>query len=156
MQLSHLVLVIATLLLMELAVTLFHKHVMHGTGWRWHASHHEARPGSGWERNDWFGVVFSCATVLLFALGGFHQPIWWIALGITLYGVLYGLLHDVVTHRRFGMKWQPKNAYLRRLVTAHRLHHAIREREGGVSFGFLYAPPVETVRRQLRARRSRT
>ncbi|GIZ52724.1 sterol desaturase family protein [Noviherbaspirillum aridicola] len=155
MQLTHILLLTATLVIMEIAVTLFHRHVMHGIGWKWHASHHERGAGRGWERNDWFAVVFAGATILLFILGGSHAGVWWIALGITLYGLLYGLLHDVLTHRRFGPNWQPRHAYLRRLVAAHRLHHAVRSREGGVSFGFLYAPPVETVRRQLRSRQVR-
>lgn len=155
MQLSHIVLLAATVVIMEIAVTLFHRHVMHGIGWKWHASHHAPRAARGWESNDWYAVVFAGATIGLFALGGSNSSLWWVALGITLYGLLYGLLHDVLTHRRFGLNWRPRNAYLRRLVAAHRLHHAVRDREGGVSFGFLYAPPVETVRRQLHARQGR-
>ncbi len=46
--------------------------------------------------------------------------------------------------RRFG------GAYLKRLIQAHRLHHAVRSREGAVSFGFLYAPPVKKLKEQLR------
>lgn len=152
MQFPYLILFLLTLVLMEFAVTLFHRYVMHGIGWGWHASHHAA-PEGGWERNDWYAVVFSVATLLLFILGGASRPVWWVALGITIYGLLYGVLHDVIVHRRFGLRWQPKNAYLRRLVSAHRMHHAMKTREGGVSFGFLYAPPLDEVRRQLRAQR---
>ena len=41
-------------------------------------------------------------------------------------------------------------AYLRRLVEAHHLHHAVRGREGCVSFGFLYAPPLPVLRERLK------
>lgn len=155
MQLSHVILFLLTLVLMEIAVTLFHRYVMHGVGWGWHASHHAEHATGGWEKNDWYAVVFSAAALLLFIVGGSNRAVWWIALGITAYGLLYGLLHDVIAHQRFGLRWQPRSAYLRRLVSAHRMHHAMKTREGGVSFGFLYAPPLDKVRRQLRAQRGR-
>jgi len=148
--LSRLLIVVATLLVMEVAVTLFHRHVMHGFGWGWHASHHNASKTLSWEKNDLYAIVFTGAAILLFALGDTHATIWWIAFGITLYGLLYGILHDVLIHRRLPVKWKPRNAYLQRLITAHHLHHAVRSRENGVSFGFLYAPPLDSIRTQLR------
>lgn len=155
MQVWYFFLMLITLLAMEVAVTLFHKHVMHGIGWGWHRSHHVPRKQGRWETNDLYAVVFTVATVLLFVLGGWHAPLWWIALGITIYGLLYGILHDVLTHKRIPVKWQPQNGYLRRLITAHRLHHAVNTQDGGVSYGFLYAPPVDVVRMQLRAGRGK-
>ncbi|SNT24781.1 beta-carotene 3-hydroxylase [Noviherbaspirillum humi] len=152
MSLTHLLLVIATLLVMEFAVALFHRHVMHGFGWAWHASHHEPRKASAWERNDLYAVVFTAAAIALFALGDPNGPVWWIAFGITLYGLLYGLLHDVLIHRRLPLAWKPRNRYLQRLIAAHHMHHAVKTRENGVSFGFLYAPPVEQLRAELRRR----
>jgi beta-carotene 3-hydroxylase len=41
-------------------------------------------------------------------------------------------------------------------MTAHYLHHATRTRKGGISFGFRYAPPVETLRQQLRSNKTGT
>lgn len=157
MDYSWLFLILMTLLVMEFAVTLFHKHVMHGIGWGWHQSHHQphhqAAGKSAWEKNDWFAVVFTVATIAFFAVVEPFGKLWWIAFGVTLYGMLYGILHDVVTHRRLPLKWQPRNRYLRRLVAAHRMHHAVKDREEGVSFGFLYAPPVEILQGQLLAQR---
>ncbi|MBV0881701.1 sterol desaturase family protein [Noviherbaspirillum sp. L7-7A] len=146
----HLFLLIATLFVMEFAVALVHKHVMHGFGWGWHRSHHEAPKGAGWEKNDLYAIVFAAATILLFMVGASRPWLWWIALGITIYGMLYGILHDVIIHRRLPLAWRPRSGYLQRLATAHHLHHAVRTRENGVSFGFLYAPPVDAIRRQLR------
>jgi beta-carotene 3-hydroxylase len=157
MDTSWLFLILITLVVMEFAVTLFHKHVMHGIGWGWHQSHHQpqhqAVGKAAWEKNDWFAVVFTVATIAFFAVVEPFGKLWWIAFGVTLYGMLYGILHDVVTHRRLPLKWQPQNRYLRRLVAAHRMHHAVKDREEGVSFGFLYAPSVEVLQRQLLARR---
>ncbi|WP_334187912.1 beta-carotene hydroxylase [Noviherbaspirillum sp.] len=154
MKLSNILIVVATLLIMEFAVTLFHKYVMHGIGWGWHQSHHLPGKSARWEKNDLYAVVFASATIALFAVGGgTDAPLWWVALGITLYGLLYSILHDVLIHRRLPVKWQPKNRYLHRLKTAHHLHHAVRTREGAVSFGFLYTPPVDALRNELRGRR---
>jgi beta-carotene 3-hydroxylase len=164
MDTSWLFLILITLVVMEFAVTLFHKHVMHGIGWGWHQSHHQTPKSqdqrqnqtagkTAWEKNDWFAVVFTVATIAFFAVVEPFGKLWWIAFGVTLYGMLYGILHDVVTHRRLPLKWQPQNPYLRRLVAAHRMHHAVRDREEGVSFGFLYAPPVDVLQRQLLAQR---
>lgn len=152
MNFFHIFLMLASLVVMEFAVTLFHKHVMHGIGWKWHQSHHQTGKRAGWEKNDLYAVVFSVATVLLFVLGDAHAPVWWIALGITLYGLIYAILHDVIVHRRLPLKWQPKNGYIKHLVTAHHLHHAVKTREGGVSFGFLYAQPLDAIRREVRSR----
>lgn len=154
MNLFHIFLAIATMLAMELAVTLFHKHVMHGIGWKWHQSHHQASKNGGWEKNDLYTIVFSIATFLLFVLGGMHAPLWWVALGVTAYGLLYGILHDVIVHRRLRVKWQPKNRYIKHLVTAHHLHHAVRTRDGGVSFGFLYARRLDVIRSELRSNKA--
>jgi beta-carotene 3-hydroxylase len=153
MNVFHVLLALITLLAMELAVTFIHRHVMHGFGWGWHRSHHEARKTPGWERNDLYALVFTAATIPLFALSSPSQPLWWIAIGITGYGLLYALLHDVLIHRRLPLKWKPSHPYLQRLMSAHYLHHAVKTREGAVSYGFLYAPPIEVVRAQLRSRR---
>ena len=55
-------------------------------------------------------------------------------------------------HRRWPFRYVPKSGYLKRLYQAHRMHHAVEGKDGAVSFGFLYAPPVETLKRQLQAR----
>jgi beta-carotene 3-hydroxylase len=59
---------------------------------------------------------------------------------MAAYGLAYLLMHDMLTHGRFGRMGMPRNAYLRRLVRAHRIHHARETRDGAVHFGFLWAP----------------
>ncbi|HEV2593696.1 MAG TPA: sterol desaturase family protein [Sphingomicrobium sp.] len=140
----------ATLCAMELVATLVHRHVMHRAGWAWHKSHHEAHKNV-FEKNDLYAVVFAAISIALFVAGGFIPALWWIGLGMVAYGLLYALLHDVLVHRRIPFPRQPRSGYLKRLVQAHRLHHAVHEREGAVSFGFLYAPPVAKLVSELRA-----
>ena len=41
---------------------------------------------------------------------------------------------------------------MKRIVQAHRLHHAVETREGTVSFGFLWAPRPEILKAELARR----
>ncbi len=147
--------VLASCLAMELVAALVHRFWMHGPGWAWHRSHHE--PGRGrLERNDLYALVFAALAVAGFVLGhGRWWPLYWVATGVTLYGLLYALVHDGLVHRRWPWpwRWTPRRGYLARLVQAHRLHHAVQQREGCLSFGFLYAPPPDRLAARLRARR---
>ena len=141
--------VFITIVAMEVVATAVHRYVMHGFGWGWHQSHHASRDGA-FELNDLYAFVFAGISILLFWLGGNRPALWWVALGMVGYGILYGLLHDALVHRRLPFPRAPRSGYLKRLVQAHRLHHAIHVRHGAVSFGFLYAPPVSRLTRQLR------
>lgn len=142
----------------ELLAIVVHRQFMHGAGWGWHRSHHEPRRDDDgyFERNDWYAVVFSLGAALLFVWAGVVGSglLWWVGAGITAYGLAYAVVHDGLVHGRLpGLRWTGRQGgYLGRLVEAHRLHHAVRERDDGVSFGFLWAPPVESLRAQLRAR----
>lgn len=145
---------LGTVVAMELIATLVHRYVMHGPGWAWHKSHHEPREGR-FERNDLYALVFAVLSIGLFLAAGRWPTLWWVGAGMIAYGLLYTLLHDGLVHRRLPIGLVPRRGYLKRLVQAHRLHHAVREREDGVSFGFLYAPPVDRVIARLRAQRAR-
>ena len=138
---------------MEAAAWAVHRFVMHGWGWGWHRSHHRPRAGL-LERNDLFGLSFAGISLLLFILLPLiWAPLWWAAAGTLVYGLLYTLLHDGMVHRRLPFVRVPRRGYLKRLVQAHRLHHAVGDRDGAVSFGFLYAPPLSRLRQALRAQR---
>ena len=146
---GHLAIVALTVVVMEGLAWAGHKYVMHGWGWGWHKSHHEPSTGV-FELNDLYAVLFGGVAVALFI---WVSPVWppcfWIAVGITVYGVLYALLHDGLVHQRWPFRVRPRHPYLKRLVQAHRLHHAVEGRAGCVSFGFLYAPPVRALKRRL-------
>lgn len=141
-------------LFMELFAWATHKYVMHGIGWGWHRSHHEPA-ASRVEKNDLYAAVFSVIVVGLFTAGVWWEPVWWAALGITVYGGIYAFVHDMLVHQRFGLRWVPRRGYFKRLHQAHRLHHAVREKDGAVSFGFLFAPDPARLKEKLRARSPR-
>jgi len=145
---------LAGLVLMEGVAWGMHRYVMHGVLWNWHRSHHEPA-GRGPELNDLFGLVFAAIAVGLFWAGAKPgwSPLWWLALGVTLYGVLYALVHDGLVHRRFPFPVRADRGYLLRLVRAHHLHHMTRGRDGAVSFGFLLAQDPERLAAQLQRRR---
>ena len=129
-----------------------HRYVMHGFMWVWHRSHHEPRTGAC-ELNDLFAVVFAAPAIVAIWLGVNTALTWMlpVGLGITAYGAIYFLFHDGLVHRRWPMP-KAKSEYWKRLIQAHRFHHAVHAREGCVSFGFLMAPPVRRLKAQLEAR----
>ncbi|WP_299193782.1 sterol desaturase family protein [uncultured Erythrobacter sp.] len=141
---------LAALVGMELFAWWAHKHIMHGWGWAWHRDHHEPHDNV-LEKNDLFGVVFAAFDIALYLIGALYwEPLWWIALGINLYGVLYALVHDGLVHQRF-FRFVPKGGYAKRLVQAHKLHHATIGKEGGVSFGFVFARDPAKLKAELQA-----
>jgi beta-carotene 3-hydroxylase len=145
---QKLFLVAGMILLMECLAWVTHKYVMHGWGWGWHRSHHERHEGA-LEKNDFYALTFGATVIPLFVAGTYWESVWWIAMGITSYGAIYVFVHDVLVHQRFGVRWVPRRGYLKRLQQAHRLHHATRSKEGGVSFGFLFAPNPVRLKRRL-------
>lgn len=144
--------VVSTVVVMELTAWAVHRWIMHGSlGWGWHRSHHEETHGP-FEKNDLYAVPFALIAIILFTIGSATADwVWWLGLGVSVYGVLYFVLHDGLVHNRWPIRYVPKRGYLRRLYQAHRLHHAVEGRKGCVSFGFLYAPPVPKLRDQLRS-----
>lgn len=145
---------LGTIAAMEGVAYAAHRWVMHGPGWFLHKSHHEPRTGT-FELNDLYAVVFALPSIALL-YGGVQLGWWagftWIGAGIAIYGAIYFGFHDVVVHRRLNHRYLPKSNYMKRIIQAHRLHHAVETREGNVSFGFLWAPAPEVLKAQLNAR----
>ena len=139
-----------TIIAMEFVAKYSHKYIMHGWGWGWHASHHNDHTDT-FERNDLYAVVFALPSFLLVLAGSIYDnPILWIGAGMTAYGFLYFVVHDGLVHNRWPFRVVPKNAYLKRLVQAHRMHHAVHGRDGCVSFGFVIAPDISKLKQELR------
>lgn len=149
----------ATVAAMEGFAYVMHRWVMHGPGWFLHASHHRPRlaetRGSAkghWEANDLYFVIFALPSILLL-LGGVQWH--WgdgataCGAGIAAYGAIYLGFHDIIVHRRIGHRYVPRSTYMKRIVQAHRLHHAVETKAGCVSFGFLIAPRPEELKRKL-------
>jgi beta-carotene 3-hydroxylase len=142
---------IATVIGMEGFAYVMHRWVMHGPGWFLHKSHHSPRTGN-WELNDLYAVIFAVPSFVLL-LGGVQLGWWpgwaWIGAGIAAYGAIYFGFHDVIVHRRVATRYLPRSRYMRRIVQAHRLHHAVETKAGTVSFGFLWAPKPEALKAEL-------
>ena len=150
--------VLATVLAMEWVAWASHKYIMHGFGWGWHRDHHEPH-GNMLEKNDLYAIVGAVMSISMFALGSpwvmgadAWLPATWIGIGILFYGIIYTLVHDGLVHQRY-FKWIPKKGYAKRLVQAHKLHHATIGKEGGVSFGFIFARDPASLKAELRRQR---
>ncbi len=143
----------ATVVAMELFAYVMHRWVMHGPGWFLHESHHRARTGP-FELNDLYAAIFAVPSIALIYLGvhgGWGDETTAVGAGIAAYGAIYFGFHDWIVHRRLPHRIVPKSEYFKRIVQAHRLHHVVESREGAVSFGFLWAPPLDELMAQLRA-----
>lgn len=142
-MLIKIALFVGTIAAMEGVAYLLHRFVMHGPLWCLHKSHHVREKGR-FELNDLFGVFFAIPSIILIYLGTRGYPFALpIGLGMTAYGAIYFGFHDVIVHRRLPHSFRPRNSYLQRIIKAHHIHHATREKDGAVSFGFIYAPPIE-------------
>jgi len=158
--LAAIAIVIATVLAMEFVAWSSHKYIMHGFGWGWHRDHHEPHEGF-FEKNDLYAVFGAAISITFFAIGSplvrgdaAWWPGTWIGFGVLAYGVIYTAVHDGLVHQRW-FRWVPKRGYAKRLVQAHKLHHATIGKEGGVSFGFVFARDPVVLKRELREQRER-
>ena len=148
-------LLVATIIAMEGVAYAAHRWVMHGPGWLLHASHHRPRVGR-FEANDLYAVIFAAPSILLIFGGvnlGWGSWAVWVGAGIASYGGIYFGFHDVIVHKRIGHRYVARSAYMKRIVQAHRLHHAVETKRGAVSYGFLWAPPAEALKDELTRRR---
>ncbi|HEX7741782.1 MAG TPA: beta-carotene hydroxylase [Sphingobium sp.] len=142
---------VATVAAMEGFAYVMHRWVMHGPGWFLHASHHRPRTGD-WETNDLYFVIFAMPSILLLLGGvqwGWGQWATACGAGIAAYGLIYLGFHDIIVHQRLPHRYVARSRYMKRIVQAHRLHHAVETRQGCVSFGFLIASRAELLKRQL-------
>ena len=154
--LTGLFLFLATIAAMEGVAYAAHRWVMHGPGWFLHASHHRPRTGM-WEANDLYAVIFAIPSIALLYAGvqlGLWPGFTWIGAGIAAYGAIYFGFHDVIVHKRIGHRYVPRSTYMKRIVQAHRLHHAVETKQGTVSFGFLWAPRPEVLKAELKRLRA--
>lgn len=156
--LAAFLIIIATVLAMEFVAWSSHKYIMHGFGWAWHRDHHEPHDNF-FEKNDLYAVFGAAISISFFCLGSpiiAGEAAWWpatfIGLGVLVYGIIYTAIHDGLIHQRW-FRWIPKRGYAKRLVQSHKLHHATIGKEGGVSFGFIFARDPVVLKKELREQR---
>lgn len=132
---------LATVFFMEFVAWFAHKYVMHGFLWSWHEDHHKPHHEKDgfFEKNDLFFLVFAIPSMLCYILGSVTPHFWvfFIGVGISIYGLIYFLIHDVYIHQRFKWFRQLDSKYSRAILRAHGAHHAKQEKEDGESFGLL-------------------
>jgi len=142
MWLIPVLIVVIAFLSMEAVAWLTHKYVMHGLLWSLHEDHHKKNPGSFFEKNDYFFLLFAIPGIICLACG-IYTPralLLPVGLGITLYGFAYFLVHDIFIHQRFRLLRNSDNVYLRGIRRAHKVHHKHLEKEDGECFGMLWVP----------------
>lgn len=136
---------LATILAMEFVAWLAHKYLMHGALWIWHEDHHlpHHEKDGFFEKNDLFFLVFAIPSMASYIIGSVTPHFWvlFIGVGISIYGLIYFLIHDVYIHQRFKWFRQLDSKYSRAILRAHGAHHAKREKEDGESFGLLIVHP---------------
>lgn len=134
-------LVLLTVFFMEFVAWFAHKYVMHGFLWKWHEDHHKPHTVPGFfQKNDLFFLVFALPSAACYILGTAVAglfPLLFVGIGISVYGLIYFLIHDVYIHRRFRWFRQLDGSYSRAILRAHGAHHAKQTKEGCESFGLL-------------------
>lgn len=135
-------LTLVVFLLMEPATWLIHKYIMHGFLWVLHRDHHDHSNEGELERNDYFFVIFALPAIALFYFGALqgYNYLFFIGLGITLYGIAYFFVHDVFIHQRIKIFSKTSNPYFLAIRRAHKQHHKHLGKEEGECFGFLFVP----------------
>ena len=141
------VIALGALVAMEPISAGVHRFIGHGVAWKLHRSHHEAPIDRivGLEANDAIPAGSAVVTMAMFAIGrwvnGFAilQPL---AIGMTMYGVAYFVVHDVYIHRRVALL--PRHVGL---LEPFRLHHLGHHRDGSGRWGiFWLRPRLDAVR----------
>ncbi|MBK8628026.1 MAG: sterol desaturase family protein [Saprospiraceae bacterium] len=146
MLFTYIAIVLATVLAMEFVAWSAHKYLMHGWLWIWHEDHHKPHyeKEGFFEKNDLFFLVFAIPSMLSYIIGSLYADYRWvlfIGIGISIYGLIYFLIHDVYIHQRFKWFRQLDNKYSRAILRAHGAHHVKTQKEDGESFGLLIVNP---------------
>lgn len=140
-MITNILITLATVIAMEFVAWFTHKYVMHGVLWKWHEDHHKPhyKEGKFFEKNDLFFLVFATPGISCLLAGTLTSYTWllFVGIGITIYGAIYFLIHDVYIHQRFSWFRQLDNKYSRAILRAHGAHHAKQTKEDCESFGLL-------------------
>lgn len=128
--------------MMEGVAWFSHKYIMHGLLWVLHKDHHKKESLGFFEHNDFFFLLFAIPGIICLLLGmqaGFNY-LFYIGLGISLYGLCYFLVHDIFIHQRFKLFRNADWKYFRAIRRAHKVHHKHLGKEDGECFGMLWVP----------------
>lgn len=134
--------VFAAFIAMEGVAWSAHKFVMHGFLWHLHKDHHVKGSDGFFEHNDFFFLIFALPGIsgLFFGMQANFNFLFWIGLGITIYGFAYFIVHDIFIHQRFKFFRNANNRYFKAIRRAHKMHHKHLTKEHGECFGMLWVP----------------
>jgi len=126
---------------MEIISWTLHKYLFHGPLWFIHKTHHDRTVHSTFELNDIFSLIFTLISIRLIWIGWFRPSSvhLGIGLGITLYGLIYFIIHDGLIHQRYNLWFnKPSNVYLKQIQRAHQRHHIHPNKIPSEEFGLFY------------------
>ena len=109
---------------MEAVAWFTHKYIMHGFLWALHKDHHKKESKGFFENNDFFFLIFALPGIagLFLGMQNNFNFLFWIGLGITIYGFAYFFVHDIFIHQRFAILKQLNSTYFRAVRKAHKVH----------------------------------
>lgn len=139
---KNILITLAAFIAMEAVAWFTHKYIMHGLLWKLHKDHHKKDSYGFFERNDFFFLIFALPgiTALYFGMEDNYSFLFFIGLGITLYGFTYFLVHEIFIHQRFKYFRNTNHTYFKAIRRAHKVHHKHLEKEEGECFGMLWVP----------------
>jgi beta-carotene 3-hydroxylase len=142
MIIINILIVLAAFVAMEGVAWFTHKFIMHGLLWYLHKDHHHKESDGFFEHNDFFFLIFALPGIVGLFVGMQQGYNWlfWMGLGITIYGMAYFLVHDIFIHQRFKVLRNANNIYFKAIRRAHKMHHKHLGKEHGECFGMLWVP----------------
>lgn len=138
----NLLITLIAFFLMEAVAWLTHKYVMHGFLWTIHKDHHKKESYGFFEKNDYFFLIFAIPGIagLFFGMQNDYNYLFWLGLGITIYGFAYFFVHEIFIHQRIKWIRNIDNSYFKGIRRAHKIHHKHLGKEDGECFGMLWVP----------------
>ena len=146
-------LVVISYFFMEFVAWSNHKYIMHGFLWNWHKDHHrkdhkntlpEKTEDKTFEKNDLFFIVYALPAIIIMIIGFSIQyiPFVFISIGITLYGLTYFVIHDIIIHKRLNIPFliNANSFFIRAIIRAHTAHHWPKNKNDFSNFGLLLFP----------------
>tara|TARA_B100000614_G_C14556295_1_gene495654 strand:- start:199 stop:636 length:438 start_codon:yes stop_codon:yes gene_type:complete len=131
----------ATFLLMEFISWATHKYIMHGFLWVLHKDHHQVDKNKILQKNDLFFLIFAIPSIILIFIGYDNfSYLFFIGIGIALYGLAYFIVHEIIIHRRLPPPSKTNSKYIKAIRRAHKIHHKNLYKEKGENFGMLIVP----------------
>lgn len=139
-MLINILVIILSFCLMEAVAWSAHKYVMHGFLWSLHRDHHQGHEGV-MEKNDSFFFIFAVPSAYCYMTGFLYNDFrLYIGIGISLYGLAYFIVHDIIIHQRIKFLRNWNNRYVTGIRRAHKMHHKHFNKEDGENFGMLIVP----------------